>query len=224
MEISNFSILIYFRQDENGQLRMPTKNDLICSKHFIDGEYSTHKLAPNYRPTIFPTHTVKISERDKKEYEKEQAESASKKHKKKRPRVRSYHSITQQIMNDDKKCHQMCGIPKGLFHLTYEILDEECFLDLEEHSIYDRDQLAIYFTKMKTGCTFAQIGIMFGGLNAKIVSRIFTHILSKHYVAIKDLIWWYSRKEVDETMPSEFKKLYPKTRVVLDATEIKIQV
>ena len=32
------------------------------------------------------------------------------------------------------------------------------------------------------------------------------------------------RKEVDETMPQSFKKKYPKTRVILDATEVKIQV
>ena len=212
------------RKNDDGDLWMPGKHEYICSEHFVGGKHSKHKLAPNYAPTIFSTHQVKVSKSATERYERKLNKSMSKR--KKRPKVRSYHSITLQILNDDKKCRQMCGIPKGLFELTYEMLNEkeDSFLDLEEISIYDRDQLAIYFTKMKTGSTFGQIGIMFGGIDSRIVSRIFVHILDKHYELTKHMIWWYSRAEVDATMPSEFKRLYPKTRVVLDATEIKIQV
>ena len=56
------------------------------------------------------------------------------------------------------------------------------------------------------------------------MSMVFTHILNQHYEISKDLLWWYSREQVDETMPKSFKKKYPKCRVILDATEVKIQV
>ena len=55
------------------------------------------------------------------------------------------------------------------------------------------------------------------------VSNIFSSLLPKFYEATKDYLWWYSREEVDETMPEKFKILYPKTRVIIDASEIKIE-
>ena len=211
------------RKDSNGDLWMPGKHEYICSEHFIDGKHSSDINAPNYQPTIFSTHEVKVP---KSAFERRQRK-VKKSAVKKIPKDRIYHSITLQILTDDKKCRQMCGIPKGLFELSYEFLNQgtdDNFLNLEKISLYDRDQLAIYFIKLKTGCTFSQIGIMFGGIDRRIVSKIFSHILDKHYEVVKHMVWWYSRKEVDETMPPEFKKLYPKTRVILDATEIKIQV
>ena len=46
------------REDENGSLWFPKDQDRICSAHFISGKPSTHKLSPDYRPTIFTTHKV----------------------------------------------------------------------------------------------------------------------------------------------------------------------
>ena len=216
------------RQNEQGELWMPGKSDRICSEHFIDGKHSNDRTAVNYRPTIFSTHEIKLPKIARKRHERKLKREASKKAKraKNMPKSRQYHPITTQILNDDKKCRQMCGIPRGLFELTYDLLNEkdDSFLDLERISVFDRDQLAIYFTKLKTGTTFGQIGIMFGGIDARIVSKIFVHILEKHYGSCKNMIWWYSHKEVDETMPQKFREMYPRTRVVLDATEIKIQV
>ena len=214
------------RQNEDGSLWMPGRHEYICSEHFINGKFSSSKdkTAPNYAPTIFSTHGVTLPKSAIDRHERKVQKTKSKKEK--LPKSRVYHPITLEVLKNDKKCRQMCGVPTGIFELTYDLLSkhEDSFLDLEKISIYDRDQLAIYFAKFKTGSTFGQLGIMFGGIDARIVSRIFRHILDKHYEIVKPFIWWYSREEVDETMPSEFKKLYPRTRVILDATEIKIQV
>ena len=37
-------------------------------------------------------------------------------------------------------------------------------------------------------------------------------------------IWWLSRAEVDKTMPSSFRKYFPNTRVIIDATEIRTEI
>ena len=214
------------RKDENGELWMPKYHDRICSKHFIGGKFSTDPLAPNYKPTIFPTHSVKVSESDRKRYERKLAKEKIEPEPQCPPKERKYHPVTLEILSSDQKCKDMCGVPKALFELTYELLfEEDAFLNLEktDSPLYDRDQLTVYFTKLKTGCTFGQIAVMFQ-CRPETVSLVFTHILNKHYDISKDLLWWYSREEVDETMPESFRKKYPNTRVILDATEVKIQV
>ena len=132
-----------------------------------------------------------------------------------------YHPITMQILNDEKKCKAMTGLSKGLFEVNYELLlDDKAFLDM--NSLHDRDQLAIFLVKLKTGNTLLQIGVMFG-VSDQTVAKVFTHLLEKIYKIAQNYVWWYSREEVDHFMPESFKKHYPHTRVILDASEIKIQ-
>ena len=132
-----------------------------------------------------------------------------------------YHHITLQILNDEKKCRAMTGISKGLFEVNYALLKEEkAFMKM--NLLHDRDQLAVFLIKLKTGNTFEQIGVMFD-ISDQTVSKLFKHLLEKMRKIAKDYVWWYSREQVDEFMPESFKKLYPKTRVVLDASEIKIE-
>ena len=132
-----------------------------------------------------------------------------------------YHPITMQILNDEKKCRAMTGISKALFEVNYELLlADKAFLDMR--SLHDRDQLAIFMVKLKTGNTLLQIGVMFG-ISDQTVSKVFTHLLEKVYKIAQNYVWWYSREEVDHFMPESFKKHYPHTRVVLDASEIKIE-
>ena len=59
------------RANEDGSLWMPRDFDRICSDHFISGQYSTDRLSPDYRPTIFPTKHVKpVSESAQNRYER----------------------------------------------------------------------------------------------------------------------------------------------------------
>ena len=84
------------------------------------------------------------------------------------------------------------------------------------------DQLLIYFFKLKSNQSFVSIGLIFD-VNQKTVSEIFKYILEAHHNKIKGYMWWLTKEEVTRTMPESFKLHYPDTRVIIDASEIKIQ-
>ena len=44
------------------------------------------------------------------------------------------------------------------------------------------------------------------------------------FIFSKRFNYWFSRAEVDRTMPKSFRKFFPKTRVIIDATEIRTQI
>ena len=60
------------RADENGELWRPSDSDRICSAHFISGRPSKPKDRDSldYRPTIFPTNHIKISESAQRRFER----------------------------------------------------------------------------------------------------------------------------------------------------------
>jgi len=222
------------RANEDGSLWMPRHFDRICSAHFVSGKFSTDRLSPDYRPTIFETNHIKpMSESAQQRYQRmtEKAEATGPinirhmAHNDKTtmtdPPKPTYHRITLQILSNDVKCKAMTGISKHLFEVQYELLlKRKAFLKM--NSLQDRDQLAVFLVKLKTGNTFEQIGVMFDVFDLTI-SKVFKHVLEKMYSIAQNYVWWYSREEVDYFMPESFKKYYPKTRVILDASEIKIE-
>ncbi|XP_068734587.1 uncharacterized protein [Montipora capricornis] len=56
------------------------------------------------------------------------------------------------------------------------------------------------------------------------VSRIFVSWINFVYLRFGTINIWPNREEVDKSMPDDFKSKYPKTRVILDCTEIKCQM
>ena len=142
---------------------------------------------------------------------------------KKEKKLQTLHPITANIIKSDINCRSMCGIPLSLFDMLHELLHtEKAYLKMS--SLVQKDQLALLYTKLKTGNTNQQIAVTFF-ICTRTVTKVLTNLLNKLDNIIKNngLLWWMSREEVDATMPAAFKKLYPNTRVVLDASEIKIQ-
>lgn len=62
------------------------------------------------------------------------------------------------------------------------------------------------------------------GLSQSQVSRIWTTWLSFLYHRLRALPIWPSHEYIQQTMPSCFKENYPKTRVIIDCTEIYIEM
>ena len=61
------------------------------------------------------------------------------------------------------------------------------------------------------------------GLSQPTVSRIITTWVNFLYLKLKDIQLWMPRELVQANMPQQFKKQYPTTRVIIDATEIYVK-
>ena len=51
-------------------------------------------------------------------------------------------------------------------------------------------------------------------------ARVFQKWVNIMYINLKCLTCWPARHQVDNTMPADFKERFPKTRVVIDCTEL----
>ena len=60
-------------------------------------------------------------------------------------------------------------------------------------------------------------------LTRQTVTKIITQWINFLYLELSELGCWLSRETIDEHFPTNFRKLFPTTRVVLDATEIAIE-
>ena len=60
------------------------------------------------------------------------------------------------------------------------------------------------------------------GVHPSSASRIFITWVNFLYFKFKDISLWPSRAKVQQHMPECFKKKYPTTRVIIDATEVKV--
>ena len=84
------------------------------------------------------------------------------------------------------------------------------------------DQLFLFLHKMRLGNTDEELADKFD-IGPSTVSRITITWANYLYFVLGSLSVWPSRAKVVETMPEVFKATFPKTRVILDCTEIKTQ-
>ena len=66
------------------------------------------------------------------------------------------------------------------------------------------------------------LGLDFG-IDRKVVGRIFKTWLNFLYYELSEFDFWPDRQTIDQHFPSNFQKMFPQTRVILDATEVPIQ-
>ncbi|KAH6929554.1 hypothetical protein HPB50_002762 [Hyalomma asiaticum] len=90
-----------------------------------------------------------------------------------------------------------------------------CKLSLE-------DQLFLTLIKLRVGLFHIHLAHIFD-ISPSTVSRVFTTWIKQLYEILTDMPRWPERDVVDLTMPEEFKQKYPKTRVIIDATEIRCE-
>ena len=84
------------------------------------------------------------------------------------------------------------------------------------------DQFFVYLFRVRRGFPEQDLAVLFN-VSQSSVSRILTTWCNYLYVMLGCLPIWPSRSVIDSTMPECFKITYPKTSVILDCTEIKVQ-
>ena len=83
------------------------------------------------------------------------------------------------------------------------------------------DELFLTLARLRLGLPLQQIANLFN-VSIVTVSRIFTSWINLLYFVLGSINFWLPKHTIQETMPDSFRK-FPSTRVILDATEFKIQ-
>ena len=81
------------------------------------------------------------------------------------------------------------------------------------------DQFFLTMVRLRLGLTVEDLADRFG-INPSTVSRTFITWINLMYVKFKELPMWMSQSQVNRWMPPYFKKWYPTTRVIIDATAV----
>lgn len=89
-------------------------------------------------------------------------------------------------------------------------------------SISVGNQFLLTLTKLRRHQTNLELSMLFG-VTRKQVSSIFITWVNFMYHQWKEICWWPDRETTSYYMPEGFKAEFPKTRTIIDGTEIKIR-
>ena len=84
------------------------------------------------------------------------------------------------------------------------------------------DQLFMTLMKLRLATNDFELSILFG-ISQKMVSKIFLTWMNFMFYQLSEINFWPTKQAVSDTMPMQFKKHFPSTRVIIDATEFPIQ-
>lgn len=84
------------------------------------------------------------------------------------------------------------------------------------------DQFLMILLKLRRGFSNAHCGFLFN-CSETTASRIINSWLNFMFLRFTVLPIWSSREEVDASMPASFKAAFPKTRAIVDCTEIFVE-
>ncbi len=111
---------------------------------------------------------------------------------------------------------------KTHFNYVFDCLGPGAY-HLKYHSkLQPREEFLLLMMKLRQNKDDIELSWMFG-ISAKVVGKVFKTWLNFVYFQLKELNIWPNREIIDTHMPSDFKKKFPKTRVVLDGSEIPIE-
>ena len=84
------------------------------------------------------------------------------------------------------------------------------------------DEFFMVMIRLRLGLFEKDLGYRFD-VSQSTVSRILTTWINFIYLQFQSIPLWPSRAAINADMPDCFKRMYPSTRVILDATEIRVE-
>ena len=128
--------------------------------------------------------------------------------------------ITKRALSSDKKCKKFHGINLNLFNQIYSGIEGKF---VSSKKLAPKDQLSIFYHKLKANADNTVLSTIYG-VGELLISKVFKNLVSVLFDFCRQYIWWLSKAENEKLMPKSFKKHFPNTRVILDATEIRTQI
>lgn len=108
------------------------------------------------------------------------------------------------------------------FDFVFNLLGPAAYdLNVKCHLLSPRDQFFLALIKLRQAKEDYELSLNFN-ISESLVSRLFSTWLNFMYFQFQEVDIWPARKVVSQHMPSGFRNMFPKTRVILDATEIPI--
>ena len=114
--------------------------------------------------------------------------------------------VTQRALSSDKKCRQFHGISKKLFNQIYSGIEGKF---LKSHKLAPKDQLSIFYHKLKAGADNTELSTIYG-VGEDLISKVFRNLVDVLFNFTKQFVGWLSKAENEATMPNSFKKHFPK--------------
>ena len=144
----------------------------------------------------------------------------------------------ESMENDDEKLLFYTGLSRKSYDVFQKLMldkmtgmsySSNVSADYIEHDQRGRprtlspaDELLLTVIKLRHNFPETDLGNRFG-VTQSTVSRVFSAVVRCISYTFKELIIWPSRELIDRYMPTAFWTKYPKTQVVIDATEIPIE-
>ena len=94
--------------------------------------------------------------------------------------------------------------------------------EAENRQISKENRLFMFLVKFKTGLTFSTMSVIFCK-HRTTISKTFYSTLAYLARSKADLVFWPHKLDVQHTMPACFHPVYSNTRVILDATDFRVE-
>ena len=124
-----------------------------------------------------------------------------------------------QSLENDEDCKIICGVSKAFLLITNHQLENKL---KKNRALSKIGKIILYFVKLRHNLPFCFLAKIFG-IHRQTVSKIFDEVLNCHYEIAKEMTWWLTKEEIKLTMPKCFKEKYSQTRVIIDASEVKVE-
>ncbi|KAK7486286.1 hypothetical protein BaRGS_00022456 [Batillaria attramentaria] len=126
----------------------------------------------------------------------------------------------EHICENDDTVRVYTGLPNvDTFHSVFEEMSGAEDESGRNQTVRLIDQFLMTLMHLKLGLVLADLSFRFKVSRAT-CSRIINKWIDYMYVYLSFLTYWPTRQQVDNTMPSDFQDMFPRTRVVIDCTEL----